>query len=390
MRTVLIRSLGLLTVVAAVMALATPSHAFPVDGAFGAMPKAIYFTGTAVPTDAKTLGIADGVASGGTYETTESGIVMIPVGDGSWVCTATVYRGATYNYKFEWRVPRYGETSDSFYATGTEPGGTRNNDYTRTVTIPNTAAAGYYIYNTLLDYTVRGFQGTDTTVYTTANPYLAQWRGTDDIDGTSDNDSGDVDGDNIYGVDAVQTGDSQFTISWSFNPGNEIAPHVAGDLIFDTDDGFPDYGYRILRAPDTSSGGFNNVVFQDITTNISVRGDTNYAETGASWPSVTLTAVDTQVPNSPDTYIYTVVFFSAYRFVHDTTSQNFGGGYDTAIRQAAIKVFFIVEQMDPNVVFGDDNKGWVWVTPYIDGVRRIDLKQRVPVVRVTARSRPVV
>lgn len=407
MRKVLLISVGIMALAAVFAAGTSPSGAYPVSGEFGRMPKAVVFTGAAYPSNCTTVGVSS-AGDGGAFPSFDSGIIMTPTGDGSWACTATVFPGATYTYYFEVRIPRYEPAGDSItYFTTTEPGGTRNEDSNRskTITIPDTAAAGFYVYNAFGDATVYGGQGpSETTVLSAAaNPYIATYGYTgcsfvQKISSSGDADSSNMESDNPYSVSATQTGDSAFTVQWQYSMGGSGNVYsVEGEVIFDTDLQYPNYGFRILRAPDTNSAGFNSVLFTDITANnrSAITGtDTNFSpDTGAGWTTATSYFTDSSIPGSPDTFLYCVVAFNAYQiqsaFVADTSRQNFSGGYDTVIQARGVNVIFIVEQMNPEVVFPDGrNQGMVWVTPYVDGVRRMDLKQRVPIMRVT-RARQV-
>lgn len=400
-----VKSIWLSAIVAGlIVSFSSPALAFDVRRPFGDMSKAIYFTSIATPNNAATLGIADGTASGGAYETFESGIVMVPVGDGSWACTAAVYPGASYTYYFEYRIPDFEDTNAVSYTTN-EPGGARNDESgkARTITIPDSATSGSVFYNTYADATVYfqrrsgGYNG--ETVAGTSDTYLANYLTGQLL--TGDADSSSLDGGtttNAFSVDVVQTGDSTFVVSWQFSiGGGGLVANVEGGNAFDSGQ-FPraQYGFRIYRS-DSPAGGFSGAVFNDVTGNI--RGDSNYAgsytdtSTGGAF-TATWTFTDTSIPDTVTKAYYTVLFYTAYRGLQsDTTRQNFAGGFDTAIRGSAIKVYFIVERFEEEVVHPNGaEKGTIYMTPYYefpDGrvERHPELRFPAPSIRVVRRTR---
>lgn len=418
-----------------------PALAIPVSGPFGSdsMPKAIFFTGAAKPSSSSessvllnrfTGEVSNLTATGGNG--IESGIIMTPVGDGSYVCTASVYPGATYNYFFSYRIAQWdiggaGLDSRTTWTTWRAAGEDRtvkdkmtadnDNIVGRAVSIPVTATNGYYVYNAWGDRTVLGYQGLDSSVLTAANPYLRSFGGTDTIVGVNRWNSGtyarissstDTEFANndffnstignyegrVHPVTAVQTGDNQFLVSWSYGGGaihgggSGFVPTVDGSRYF-LDGGYggsKHYGYRILR-------GDSRGVYIDITQ--TVTGDTNWADDSTNDPwAGTNSFVDTSISiNLGDTLTYTVVWHNAYGYSLDSTTAlapqlalGKGTGYDTVAKGSAIRVFFIVEHYNEGAVFKDGaNTGRAYLTPYIDGVRRPDLRMPADVIRVVPR-----
>jgi hypothetical protein len=422
-----------------------PALAIPVAAPFGSdsMPKALIFTGAAKPTSTSrgamesiyTGEIKNSVATAGNG--IESGIIMTPVGDGSYVCTALVYPGANYNYYFAYRIDawdmsgaspvRDSITTWTVWRDGPADWTGENRtiaDRTtaRSITIPAAAAHGYYIYNAYGDRTVLGYQGTDSSVMTTLNPYLANFGGVDTMGGRI-NRTGDTHtrlsnvsgmdtlfanndymyGSNyegrVYGVTMVQTGEKQFQITWkNRHPGSGsdgFVAHVDGARYFGTQTpgadattgGSSRYGYRVLR-------GDSRGVYIDITAN--VIGDTNWSS--HDW-SGAHSFTDTSVTgNTGDTFYYTVFWHTAYGYSLSDTAYivasqaplGKGSGYDTGSIGQAIRVFFIVEHLNENVVFPNgEDRGRMYLTPYIDGVRREDLRFPADVTRAVIRPSAV-
>lgn len=376
-----------------------PALAIPVDGPFGSdtFAKAIHFTSTSKPTTTN-RGVLRNIYRG--TGAVDSGVVMSPVGDGSYVCTAAVFPGASLTYHFGFRNRTYEYDTHTSFET-TAPGSERDQDVNRarTITVPTTASNGYYIYNAYGDRTVIGFQGTDSSVLNSLNPYVRTIGGVGETAGmarlntTDDTTFANMDGTNAFNVDCVQTGDSTFVLSWQFSVGGaeRFVPSVQGAKQFGTTaaeqakNGSAYYGFRIYRADSPSNGNaFLGANFVDRTTSMTTGGDTNYSDNdGNAFNDQTVT--DTSWPDTVSTCLYLVLFQNAYRYNNtDTTRQNFSGGYDTQTRGSAIRVFFIVEHYDENVVFPNGkNEGRVYVTPYIDGERRADLRHPAMAYRVT-------
>lgn len=391
-------SFGLSVTVAVVGILATalPSHAIPVLSPWGddTVPKAIIFTGPAVPKSGSGRGLE--TISYGDGSNTDSGIVMKAVGDGSYACTAAVFAGAQYSYWFTWRLSTTAWDGTDSYASFTDPtvnDRQQDQNRSRTITIPAGATDGYYVYNAWGDKTVIGYQSPDgdTNVISTLNPYLATIRdtpGTPRISSAGDTIFANMDGTNAYNLSAVQVDDTSFVIQWKFTLGNNgfVPPVDASEMTDFGGSGNPGskrYGWRILRA-DSPTSGFLGANFVDITAN--VIGDTNYWDNvGTPYDGNGVQQfTDTSFYDTVATALYTVVFYNAYEYDQtDTTRQNFSGGYDTATRGAPIKVFFIVEGYREDVVFpGERDTGRVYLTPYINGVRRPDLKIPATAIRV--------
>lgn len=391
---------AVLWAVALVVVGALPAFAIPVIAPFGSdtFAKAIHFTGTAKPTSSSYGNGAMGSVYRGTGGTRDSGIIMSPVGDGSYVCTATVYPGGSYSYYFGFRNRSYEPDTTTSFLTAANPG-ERDQDINRvrTITIPVTATNGYYIYNAYGDASVLGFQGLDSSVMTTSNPYIRTIGVTGDTPGLTrlGTESGDtifanMSSSNAYGVDAIQTGDSQITLSWSYSIGGSelFVPSVQGAARFggvgDGSNGqfgsSKDYGFRIWRS-DSPTGGIVGAVFQDITWKLT--GDTNWSDNDND-PFNGQSFVDTSMPDTVSNFLYLVTAYNAYNYLQsDTTRQNFSGGYDTLARSPAIRVFFIVEHYSEDAVFKNgSNEGRAYLTPYIDGVRHPELRMPANVIRV--------
>ncbi|MEK8023678.1 MAG: hypothetical protein AAB229_07710 [Candidatus Hydrogenedentota bacterium] len=380
-----------------------PAFAIPVQAPFGSdsMPKAILFTGTSKPTSSSDSGTIHNILRGNSATAMESGALMTPIGDGSYACTAAVFPGASYTYYFSYRIKEYdftaGDSRVSWYTTAPNDGRTTaDNAKAKTITIPSTATHGYTIYNAWGDQTVLGRQGIDGAL-SSANPYLtADTVGTDFnltvVSSSGDTSFANYGGENAYGFDAVQTGDSAFTLTWEYQAGlgQNFLPTVDGARRFGPyaagarSGGSSQYGYRIWRS-DSPTGGIVGAVFVDRTTAI-LGTDTNWSDNNEVEYDATTSITDTSMPDTVSTFLYLVTWYNAYgHYQNDTTRQNFSGGYDTVTRSPAIRVFFIVEHYDENVVFpnGEGQKeGKVYLTPYIDGVRRPDLRQPATVVRV--------
>jgi len=374
---------------------ALPALAIPVNGPFGSdtFARAIHFTSTSKPTTTNRGPLRNIFRGTGGID---SGVVMSPVGDGSYVCTAAVFPGASLTYHFGFRNRTFEPDTHTSFET-TAPGNERDQDINRarTITVPVTAANGYYIYNAYADRTVIGFQGPDSSIMNTTNSFVRTIGGTGETVGMARLNTADdtifanMDGTNAFNVDAIQTGDSSFVLSWQFSVGGaeRFVPSVQGAKQFgnsadNAKNGSAHYGFRIYRA-DSPTGGFVGANFVDRTAAMS-NGDTNYSDNDNNAfndQSVT----DTSWPDTVTTCLYLVTFHNAYRYTQtDTTRQNFSGGYDTQVRGSAIRVFFIVEHYDENVVFPNGkNEGRVYVTPYIDGERRADLRHPAMVHRVT-------
>lgn len=417
-----------------------PALAIPVAAPFGSdsMPKALFFTGAARPATAsglngrgletlRTGGVSAATASPGNG--LESGVIMTPVGDGSYVCTVAVYPGSSFTYFFgkrihQWDIAGAGldsVTTWTVWRNDNEPRTVLDVGTARTIMIPLTATSGYYIYNAFGDRTVIGFQGADTTVMTTANPFLARFGGTDTIGGVNapgntfaristttgdtrfaNNDfnyspPGNFEG-RVRGVTVTQTGPLQFLVNWQHGMSGATAagfmPTVDGAVHFGTQNPGAAgsvgrsqmYGYRILR-------GDSRGVYIDVTQ--SVTGDTNWSS--HDWNgnhSFTDTSVTGLVG---DTFYYTVVWSNAYGYGLDSTialapqlALGKGVGFDTGRIGLPIRVFFIVEHLKENVVFpnGEDH-GRMFLTPYIDGVRRPELRFPADVTRTVIRPSTV-
>ncbi len=373
-----------------------PAFAIPVSAPFGSdtFPRAIHFTSTAKPADCSNGAIQN--LYRGNDSSRDSGVIMRPVGDGSYVCTAAVYPGGQYSYYFSFRNRTFeADTYTSWLVTA--PNAERDQDVNRarTITIPSAATHGYIVYNAYGDQSVLGFQGPDTSVTNTTNGYLTMIGGTGDTPGLArlyteggDTKFANMSGSNAYGFDAVQTGDSEITMSWSFGIGGSEAyvPSVHGantHIGVQRIGGSPQYGFRIWRA-DSPASGVSGAVFIDRTAAIT-GSDTNWADNDNN-PFNGVTCVDTSIRTESAThYLYLVTWYNAYQYYqNDTTRQNFSGGYDTVTRSNPIRVFFIVEHFEDSVVFPDGTThGKVYLTPVIDGVRRPDLRTPAEAVKVT-------
>ena len=358
-------------------------------GGFADFSKAIVFDTTTYPcpVNAETI-------QGSNNNVRTCAVPMRPVGDGSWVCTATVVAGATYAYWFEYRIPLFDSTT---VYTDTQKtyvwrnmtvgaGSTRSQDQNtqRTITVPASASNGYVFYNRFGDPDVTGKQGSsDTdwvdTMLSIANPDLAQYLGTADVSSSGNNDTTDLGGNNNYGVSATQVSDSEVKISWQLKitGSDDIVPSVEGAKEFDTQSAYNPYGFRILRArlpagwsSDTTMPA--HLTFEDTVVN-KVMGDTLYSPSrpGGSYYSAATTFTDTSIPATPngDSFIYTVLWVDAYGFQNDTGDQNFTGGSAEWVRGGRIDVLFLVEHFDASVVFPDGaTEGRVRVTPWVGGI----------------------
>lgn len=369
----------LLVILALVGVLAASADAFPVAGVgkrgFADFSKAIVFTGSACPANAETVQTNTGAKN--------CAIPMKPVGDGSWVCTAVIFPGTNFTYYFEYRVPAFEDTNGWKNAAA---GGARNQDPVKDVTLPGYTKDGFVVYNIFGDKTVRGDTaigkaGTLDTELTTANPYVAQYRGTLDVDNTGDNDTTNLEGANSFNVTVAQTADTTVKITWTFGFGDGAALDVEGAREFDTTSTYTPYGFKILRArlpagwkTDTTNPG--HLVFEDTVVN-KVTGDTLFSPSRTSystgWYDGTLSFTDTSLPVTGvaigDTFIYTVIWQDAYGNRNDTADQNFAGGADDFIRQPGVEVIFLVEKFDPEVVFPNGaTEGTIYLTPYVNGV----------------------
>lgn len=375
-----------------------PAKAFPVLAPWGSdtFGKAIHFTGTSKPGGSHNGAIQN--IKRGQGGSSDSGIIMTPVGDGSYVCTATVYPGASYTYYFGFRNRYYeADTTTSFLTTAPNAERDQDANRARTITIPTTATHGYYIYNAYGDRSVIGYQGMDTSLLSTANPYLAtlpDTAGTARINTTGDTTWANNSQSNIYGLDAIQVGDSSFTISWSYSMGGAEAfvPSVQGAKAFSTGAGYgssASYGFRVLRC-DSPTGGYATASFVDRTAAIT-GGDTNWSDNNTNafdGQSVT----DSSWPDTVSTVIYTILPYTAYQYYNaqDTTRQNFSGGYDTQTRNPPIRVFFLVEGYNEEKVFQNgSNVGTVYMTPYIDGERREDMRFPLKAMKVSRKQRTI-
>lgn len=387
---------------------ALPAFAIPVQAPFGSdsMPKAILFTGSARPTSTSDSGTLHNILRGNSATAMESGAIMTPVGDGSYVCTAAVFPGASYTYYFSYRIKEYdfagGDSRVSWYTTSPNDGRTTaDNVKAKTITIPTAARSGYTIYNAWGDRTVLGTQGKDGTFDNDSTYIRADTAGSDfnlaTISTSGDTRFANYDGENVYNFTVTQTADSAFTLSWEFQAGlgQNFLPTVDGARRFGnygagSRSGYSkQYGYRIWRSDSTTArplaGVLTGAVFNDITSWVS-GGDTNWSDNNEVEYDASTSFVDTSVPDTANQFMYLVTWYDAYGvYQNDTTRQNFAGGYDTGTRSPAIRVFFIVEHYDENVVFPNgpsQSTGRVYITPYIDGVRRPDLRQPAMVVRV--------
>lgn len=402
-------TLGALFVLAAS---AAPALAIPVQAPFGTdtFPRAIHFTGAGKPTSGSYGSGALGSVYRGSGGTQDSGIIMSPVGDGSYVCTAAVFPGAQYTYYFGFRNREFEPDTTTSWLTNTAPG-ERDQDVNRarTITVPTTASHGYIFYNAYGDKTVVGYQGPDTSVINNANRFLTMFGGNTLLAGLNAGDTftrvaGDdtifanMDASNTYSMDAIQSGDSAVTLTWSFSIGGSelFVPSVQGARRFSTTNtaqqlgSSPQYGFRIWRADSIAARpitGTTGAYFQDVTRSVT-GGDTNWSDNDNNpWNGQTF--VDTSLPDTATTFLYLVTFHTAYGYTQTDTGRQttFSGGYDTITRSPAIRVFFIVEHFDENVVFPNGaTHGQVYVTPVIDGVRRPDLRQPTQAVIVRRQS----
>lgn len=364
-------------------------------------PRAIVFTSASKPVSTNRGALAN-ILTGAGGGARESGVIMTPVGDGSYICTAVVFPGATYSYYFPYRIKEYEPDSNASFTT-TDPNGNRTMDAnrSRTITIPANVVNGFYIYNAFGDVTVLGNQaasGTqgDPTVLTSLNPYVATLPDTPGcrrLNLSGDTVFANYAGDNPYNFSVVQTGDSAFTPQWEMSMGADgFVPTIEGAKRFGGGGigGSPQYGFRIWRC-DSPAGGFSGAVFVDKTAQINAgsgSADSNYSDNNSNPFDAVVSAVDTSLQDTVATYLYLVTFFNADNYHQtDTSRENFGGGYGSAIRYQPARVFFIVEHFNENVVFPDGrNDGCVYLTPYVDGERRADLRRSANIVRARRAS----
>lgn len=354
------------------------AHAYTVAGAgkrgFADFSKAIVFTGPACPVNAETIHANTGAKN--------CAIPMKPVGDGSWVCTASIFAGANYTYYFEYRIPAFEDTAGWKNSAAT---GSRDQDPVKNVTVPVAANEGYVFYHIFGDKDVRGKQGMARqgsswdTELTVANPDVAQYRGTVDVDNTGDNDTANFDGNNNFNLGVYQTNETTVVLSWSHSVGSDgFTPSVEGAREFDTTSAATPYGFKVLRArltsPSASSSPITNLVFEDTVVN-QVTGDTFWSPSrvtiGTGWYSDPTRFTDTSLPASTavgDSFVYAVIWQDAYGNRSDTQDQNFSGGSAQAVVGAQRDVLFLVEKFDFNVVFPDGaSEGRIRLTPYVDG-----------------------
>lgn len=361
-----------------IASLTTSAHAYTVagvgKGGFADFSKAIVFTGIGCPVNAETIATSGGAKT--------CAIPMRPVGDGSWVCTAVIFPGANYKYYFEYRIPRFEDTNGWKNSPAT---GGRDQDQERDITIPSTAEHGYIVYNIFGDRDVRAKQGMAKqgtawdTELTVANPDVAQYRGTVDVDNTGDNDTGNLNNNNNYSFNVAQVADTTVVLRWSLSHGGDgFAPTIEGAREFDETSTYTPYGFRILRAkltPSASATPITNLVFSDTIVN-AVTGDTYWSphrsKIGIGWYSDGITFTDTSLPANTavgDSYVYTVIWHDAYGNANDTSNENFTGGNGLYYRSASKEALFIVEKFDQEVVFPNGaTEGRIRVTPYVDGV----------------------
>ena len=299
--------------------------ALPVQKPFADFPKAILFTGATTPESSVKIIVAN--PSDNTVDS-KSGLIMTPLGDGSWAVMATVYSGASYQYYFEFRIPEFEpDSTDAFL--NTEPNGTRNQDSnrSRTITIPSNASNGYVVYNAYGDKSVWGEQGADTT-FSIANPFLASWLATTLISQGTDHDtSGSLEGTNSYDVNALQIGTSKAQLSWDYSIGGDnFAPHVEGASRFLS--GAPLYGFQILRAESNPITPLSQLPFQNITQ--TVTGFSIYSDEDDSNPwNSPIYLIDTSIVAQPDSvFVYTIKTVNAYGMSSYETKQfEWSGGY---------------------------------------------------------------
>lgn len=355
-----------------------PSNAYTVagvgNGGYADFSKAIVFTGPACPPNAETIATNTGAKT--------CALPMQPVGDGSWVCTASIYPGATYTYYFEYRIRVFEDTNGW---KNSAPAGPRNQDPVKNVTAPSTISDGYIFYHILGDKDVRGKQGMAKqgsswdTELTVANPDVAQYRGVVDVDNTGDGDTGNLDGNNNFNVSVSQTGETTVVLRWSHSVGGDgFTPTIEGAREFDTTSAATPYGFKILRARLSTSAGtspITNLVFEDTVVNL-VTGDTFWSPSrysiGTSWYGDPVSFTDTSLPANTapgDSFIYAIIWQDAYGNRNDTSDQNFTGGSATFARGSKMDVFFLVEKFDPKVVFPNGRtEGMIRITPYADGI----------------------
>lgn len=258
---------------------------------------------------------------------------------------------------------------------------------------------------------------------TTANKYLANFGGTDTIGGLinsssdtytrvssvsdtlyANNDfgySGNYEG-KVRNVTMVQSGAKQFLVSWKYGyPGVstvKMNPTVSSATYFSTQTpgdagtsgGSQLYGFRILR-------GDSRGVYIDITQ--SVLGDSNYSS--HDWDGA-YSFTDTSVTGLVgDTFYYTVMWSNAYGYTNsgdtayvlamqNTLATPGDRGFETGAIGQAIRVFFIVEHMNEDVIFRDGSDvGRIYLTPYINGERRQDLRFPAETTRAVIRPNAV-
>lgn len=355
-----------------------PASAYTVAGVgnrgFADFSKAIVFTGAACPINAETIATNGGAKN--------CAIPMRAVGDGSWVCTATIFPGANYKYYFEYRIPSFEDTSGWIKSA---PGGNRNQDPEKDITVPSTIQQGYIFYHIFGDKDVRGFQGMARqgaswdTELTVANPDVAVYRGATDVDNTGDGDTGNFDANNNYSLQTSQTKDTVVTIRWQHSHGGDgFSPTLEGAREFDDTTTYTPYGFRILRArlsATSSASPITNLVFEDTIVN-QVTGDTFWSparqDIGIGWYSDANAFTDTSLPANTgigDSYVYAVIWHDAYGNQSDTKDQNFSGGSATFTRGGRRDALFIVEKFDADVVFPNGaTSGRIRITPYLNGV----------------------
>ena len=354
------------------------------NGGFADFSKAIVFTGVACPVNGETIATTAGAKT--------CALPMKPVGDGSWVCTATMFPGTAYSYYFEYRIPKFDSTtvhtdSQLTYAwRNVSATGARTQDATRDIMAPAVATSGYVLYNIFGDKTVTGAQGMGKagswdTELTIANPNVSQYLGSTKVSTSGDADTMNMDGatgaTNAFGISIAQLDTDKVRIGWAF--GADFVPSVEGGREFDTLSTYTPYGFRILRARVGATGSTSPIQqylkFED-TVGWQVRGYTFYSphrdSQGIGWYNGENYFVDTSLPGNTavgDSFVYTVLWTDAYGLANDSSDQNFGNGSVGFTRQNQVDFIFLVEKFDYNVVFPNGaTEGNLYLTPYVNGI----------------------
>ncbi len=342
--------------------------------------------------------------------------VMEPVGDGSYALNIQLFEGADYTYRFIYNL---GDSAADFTDTWTDAVSSQRYDKKRTITVPglkNTDTAANIAYNYLghakVEIGPSEVASGDTMLKADSNSYLTTIpRSTENVSLVSGNDTPSFGGDNAYNFSTAQRGQAEVRLTWEMNAGSPggLGATVEGfqEFTSDTSQASP-YGYRILRAKvnsDTESTvsnndqlvGVNGLVFYDTVVK-NKTGDTYWSPSRKATDNTEDSeAVANQMEgwynkqayydtgisgNAGDTYVYTVLWTDAYGHDQPLALQAHSSGYDTFVIGEPKTVIFIVENFEEDATFGDDNKGKVKITPWVNGVPRNDKAFWAPARRV--------